>query len=103
MYYHRIGVSPGKAQEERIERNRSDIRPHVFSGRNRSVPIYHVGIELLLHNMVSVKGIPVPETEGTTGPQISRRQTKGSGESLASLWTNSIGERVFPTSSWMKY
>ncbi len=43
MYYHRTGGSPGKTQEERTERNHRDIRDLVFTGRNRSVIIYHDG------------------------------------------------------------
>ncbi len=43
MYYHRTGGTPGKTQEERIGRNHTDIHDLVFSGRNRSVLIYHNG------------------------------------------------------------
>lgn len=43
MYYHRTGGTPGKTQEERTERNHGDIRDLVFSGKNRSVLIYHDG------------------------------------------------------------
>ena len=43
MYYHRTGGTPGKSQEERTEKNHSDIRNLVFSGKNRSVLIYHNG------------------------------------------------------------
>lgn len=43
MYYHRTGGTPGKSQEERTEKNHSDIRNLVFSGKNRIVLIYHNG------------------------------------------------------------
>lgn len=43
MYYHRTGGTPGKTQEERAERNHRDMKDLVFSGRNRSIIVYHNG------------------------------------------------------------
>ena len=43
MYYHRTGGTQGKTLEERTERNHRDIHDLVFSGKNRSVLIYHKG------------------------------------------------------------
>lgn len=43
MYYHRTGGTPGKTNEERAERNHSDIHDLVVSGRNKGVLVFHNG------------------------------------------------------------
>lgn len=40
MYYHRTGITPGKTQEEKIERNHSDKRDLVMANKSRGILIY---------------------------------------------------------------